>query len=235
VERHEIHELSAAYALHALDSDDERVFEDHIAHCDECREQVSSFQETSALLAYDGYAPAPPPPLKTRILAQARADRPNVVPLRRRWILPSAVGFAAAAASAALALGIWAASLSSSLDEERVAHARSQEALNVLARADGRTFPLEGAEGALVRARDGRAWLVVFGLEKAPGDKTYEAWVIEDGEPVPAGLFRGGGLDTLVPLTTRVRTGAVVAVTLERAGGVAQPQSKPLFTSTPAA
>jgi anti-sigma-K factor RskA len=231
MERQGIHELSAAYALDALDAAEQRAFEDHLAHCDECREEVASFQETTAVMAYEGEAPAPAPALRERILERVRREGGDVVPLRRRWFVPATAGFAAAAACAALALGIWAATLSSSLDEERVAHARSQEALNVLARSDGRAFPLQGAEGALVRAPDGRAWLVVFGLDEAPSDKTYEAWVIEDGEPVAAGLFRGGGLDTLVPLTTRVREGAAVAVTLERAGGVARPQSEPLFTA----
>jgi anti-sigma-K factor RskA len=53
--------------------------------------------------------------------------------------------------------------------------------------------------------------------------------VIEDGTPLPAGLFEGGER-TAVALTRPVRGGAVVAVTLEPAGGVAAPTGDPLVT-----
>jgi anti-sigma-K factor RskA len=72
-------------------------------------------------------------------------------------------------------------------------------------------------------------------LERAPSDMTYEAWVIEGGQPMPAGLFSGGGDQTVVPLTARVPGGAVVAVTIERAGGVDRPTRQPIITSEQAA
>jgi anti-sigma-K factor RskA len=233
MERQGIHELSAAYALHALDSDEERAFEEHLAHCDDCREQVAAFQETAAAMAHDGDPAAPPAGLRGRILAEARRERPQVVQLRerRRWTSPATAGFAATAACAAIALGIWSLSLSSSLSDERAALDRADEAVSVLAQADARRIPLSGAEGLLVVNRAGEAWLVVSGLEAATGDKTYEAWVIEDGDAVPAGLFHGGGSRTIVKLSRQVPAGSGVAVTLERAGGVDQPTREPVFTS----
>ena len=221
MERPGIHELSAAYALHALDPEEERAFEEHLAHCEDCRGEVTSFQETSALLAYDVQAAAPPPSLRKRILAQARADKAEVVPLagRRRWILPATAGLAAAAAVAALALGIWAASLSSSLANERAANAGAD------------VVQLTGAQGSLVVTESGEGALVVANLARAPAGKTYEAWVIEDDRARPAGTFPGGGERTAFALTRRVPPGAVVAVTLEAAGGVGQPTGEPLFTA----
>jgi anti-sigma-K factor RskA len=233
MERQGIHELSAAYALDALDGDDRRRFDVHLAQCEGCRDDVASFQAAAAALAYDVDVPAPPDGLRERILERARSERPsNVLEFRpRRWALPVASGIAAAAACAALVLGLWGASVSSDLDRERIAHARSQQALNVLAEG-GRRVPLAGAEGALVLDPDsGRGWLVVFSLDKAPSGKTYEAWVISEDKPLAAGLFPGGGLDTLVPLAVPVRRGDTVAVTLERAGGVQQPTGEPVFTA----
>ena len=87
----------------------------------------------------------------------------------------------------------------------------------------------------LVVNRMGEAWLVVSELEAAPSDQTYEAWVIEDGDAVPAGLFHGGGSRTIVKLSRQVPDGAAVAVTLERAGGVDEPTAEPVFTSARAA
>jgi anti-sigma-K factor RskA len=208
-----IHELSAAYALDALDPADERVFETHLAHCEECREHVAAFQEAAAALGHGSVAPPPPPRLRDRILSEARRERgENVAPLRPRWLLPATATAAAVAACAALAFGLWAASLRGELDE------RAQ------------VVALAGAQGSLVVAPSGEATLIVSNLAMAPLDKTYEAWVIVDGEPRAAGLFRGGG-QTAVPLTRPVPDGAVVAVTLERAGGVSRPQTDPLFTT----
>lgn len=236
MERQGIHELSAAYALDALDSDEERAFEEHLAHCDECRDHVAAFQGTAAAMAYDGDPTAPPAALRGRILTEARGERPHVVQLRerRRWVFPVTAGVAAAAACAAIALGIWSLSLSSSLSNEKSALDESEQVISILSQPDARRIPLSGAEGMLVVNRSGEAWLVVSGLEAAPSDETYEAWVIEDGDPVAAGLFIGGGSRTIVKLSRDVPEGAAVAVTLERAGGADEPTQEPVFTSAQA-
>jgi len=77
--------------------------------------------------------------------------------------------------------------------------------------------------------RDGRATLHVSGLKTAPNGKTYEAWVIPtSGHPRPAGLFSG---NTTVHLRVAVPPHAVVAVTVERAGGVRTPTTSPIFST----
>lgn len=232
MERAEIHELSAAYALDALDPAERQAFEEHLARCAECREAVAAFQDVAADLAYEADAQPPPPALRERILAEARRDGANVVAFpRRRWLVPVTATAAVAAGVAALALSFWAADLTQQLDDERAALHLSEEAIAVLAEPDARRIPLDGAEGMLVVDDSGEGWLVLRGLESAPSAQTYEAWVIEDGEPVPAGLFGGGGVSTVVPLAVPVPEDAVVAVTLERAGGVEQPTKDPLFAS----
>jgi anti-sigma-K factor RskA len=215
MERQGIHELSAAYALDALDGDDQRRFEQHLAECADCREDVASFQEASAALAYDVEAPAPPVALRERILEQVRSERPRkVVAFRpRRWTVRVATAAAAVAACAALAFGLWAASLENELDE----------------RAE--VIELSGADGSLLLESSGEAILLVDGLGRAPSGKTFQIWVIEDGVPRPAGLFPGAPGRSFVPLSEDVPEGAVVAVTLERAGGVQKPTGKPLFSA----
>jgi anti-sigma-K factor RskA len=233
MERAEIHELSAAYALDALDAEEREAFARHLAQCAECREAVAAFQDVAADLAYDADAPPPSPVLRDRILQQARGDGANVVALpRRRWALPVAAAAAVAAGVAALALSFWAADLSQQLDDQRAAAHLSEEAVAVLADPDTRRIALEGADGVLVLDDEAATgWLVVRGLESAPEAMTYEAWVIEDGEALPAGLFRGGGVSTVVELTRPVPAGAVVAVTVERSGGVEAPTQDPIFAS----
>lgn len=226
-----VRELTAAYALDALDRSDEREFEEHLAHCEQCREEVAAFQEVAELLAYDVETPAPPSSLRERILEQARGEQPNVVPLHRRWAFPAAATLAAVAAGAAIGLGIWASSLSSKLSTEREARGAQARLVAVLSDPSAERIPVEGAEGTLVVARTGEAALLVTALGPAPPGKVYEAWVIKGGKPRPAGTFAAGDGRTAVTLTRPVSQGAIVAVTLEP-GRVEQPTGKPLFTAT---
>jgi anti-sigma-K factor RskA len=222
---HEIHELTAAYALDALGEAEELEFEEHLRGCARCREELRELLEAASALAYAVEAPPPPVSLRARILERARADRANVIPLRRRRLAIYASGaVAAAAAAVALGVGLWANSLSSSLDRER-------QALAVLGDPTADSTPLRGASGRLVVTEAGEAALVVSGLDPAPEDRTYEIWVIEDNRPRPAGLFKGERTRDVVRLTERVPEGAVVAVTLEREEGVQAPTSTPLFTA----
>jgi anti-sigma-K factor RskA len=214
MERTGIHELSAAYALDALDGDERRAFEEHLPHCAECREEVASFQEAAATLAYQAEVAPPPSALKDRILEQARRERSNVVPLRRRWAFPAAAAVAAVAACAAIGLGIWATNLHNELGQRPEA------------------VPLSGASGSVIVSPGNEATLVVKDLAAAPAGKTYEVWVIQNDRPVPAGTFAGGG-HVAFPLTRKVPDGAIVAVTLEQAGGVERPTTDPVFASEP--
>ncbi len=72
--------------------------------------------------------------------------------------------------------------------------------------------------------------LVLSNVASAPKGKTYEAWVIHNGAAAPAGVFDGGGT-VAVRLEQPVPSGAIVAVTVEPAGGVEQPTGDPIITS----
>ena len=83
-----LHELTAAYALDALDPADEAAYEEHLAHCARCQEELALLSGAASALALAAGAADPPPALRERILDAARAERPNVVPLRPRWTAP---------------------------------------------------------------------------------------------------------------------------------------------------
>jgi anti-sigma-K factor RskA len=214
MERTGIHELSAAYALDALSAEERQEFEQHLAHCEECRETVAAFHDTAASLAHGVEAQQPPPELRARLLEQARAERGNVVPFRPRWTVRATSAVAAVAAVAAIAFGIWAATLRNQLGDRPEA------------------FRLEGANGQLVVTPEGDAALIVDDLAPAPTGKTYEAWVIEGETPEPAGTFAGGGTQTAFALTRPVPEGATVAVTIEPEGGTESPTGDVQFSAS---
>ena len=231
MERDDVHELSAAYALNALDEREEVAFEDHLSRCPDCRAELATLQETAAALAYGADAPAPSRELRERILGRAREERTNVVALPRRRALRVATAAAAVAAAVAVVLGVWAASLSSDLEGEREARVAQERAMAVVADPEARRFRVEGGSGVLVVAPAGEAALVLDDLRPPPEGKVYEAWVSSDGEEMlPAGTFAAAGGRTVVPLARDVPAGGLVAVTLEDAGGAAEPTGPPLLT-----
>lgn len=211
-------ELTAAYALDALDERDEQALEAHLATCGSCRAELDAFREAAAALSVLADAPDPPAHLRERLLERARAERSNVVPLvrRRNRFVVATAATAVAAVLAAVAVGVYAVSLSRSLDRER-------EAAAPLKDPGARSIPVEGGRGRLVVAPDGRATLVVANLERAPAGRTYEVWIVTGGEAKPAGLFESEDDRDIVRVEGTVRPGDVVAVTVERDGGVAAP------------
>ena len=224
-----LHDLTAAYALDALDEDERRDYEAHLARCERCREELVSLSEGASSLAYAVDAPAPSPQLRERILASARAERPNVVPLRPRWALPAAAA-AVVAVAAAIALAIWAASLSNRLDRERALASDQERVAAILAAPDAHPYGVPSG-GLLAVTPSGEAALVLTRLEAARKGMTYEAWVAEKGgKPRPAGTFDAGQDVTAVPLERPVPRGATVMVTQEKDGGVAAPQHVPFVT-----
>lgn len=210
-----MHDLVAGYALDALTPEEERGFEEHLAGCSRCREELAGFSTLAASLAFAAPESKPSPQVRGRVLAAARADRAKVVPLRPRWAY-AAVAVAAAAVCAAIGLGVWGATRPGT----------GPEAI--------RALPLRGAAGTVLVADNRLATLVVSGLTRAPAGKTYEAWVMKGQAARPAGLFSGSAPTTVLRLSSPVPAGARVGVTIEPAGGSPHPTRAPFLTSAPA-
>lgn len=211
-----IHDLTAAYALNALSPAEAEAYEAHLAQCEQCRSALAKMSDTAASLAWAVEAPAPPARLRASILDAAAAERSNVVPLpvRRSVAFRAVASFAAVAACAAVAFGIWAATLSGG---------RSCV-------AGWRCSSLAAGRGFLAVDQTGQGVIVLTSLPKAPTGKTYEAWVIPRGGAArPAGLFAGGDSTTVVRLEQMVPRGATVAATVERAGGARAPTRAPIL------
>jgi anti-sigma factor RsiW len=200
----DLHELTAAYALDALDADERGVYEEHLATCDRCRAELRELGETAGVLALAAEGPAPSDGLRDRVIAAARKEGPsNVVairPRRRRWY---AAGAVAAVAAVGLAIGLWAGLSGGGSPSNKLA--------------------------ASVSVDNGVAELTVSGLPDAPAGKAYEIWVIEGKTPKPAGLFTDTGEP--VTLTRPAPAGSTVAVTLEQAAGADTP-TPPIRVST---
>jgi anti-sigma-K factor RskA len=247
----ELHESTGVYALGLLEGEERRAFEAHLATCAACRAEVRALKRvTEGLdLAVDQHEP--PRGLRDRVLAHvvpgSAAERPGA-PARRSGLLP--YWLAAAAAIAAVAVGIYAANLRSRIEllEDELVDARTEasglrqdlEAARargaiaervtyVLAATDVRRVDLAGQAPA--PSADGRAFwspakglIFAANLPAAPQDRVYQLWVVKDTGPVSAGLLASGaGALTVVTDAIDPRGAQALAVTLEPAGGVPAP------------
>ena len=234
----DIHVLSGAYAVDALDDLERARFERHLAECPACREEVAGLSEASALLATDAEV-APPATLRARVLADIATVRPlppqvavgpppPAVPparqtRRRRWtVLVAAAAAVAAVGAGAVVWQQWGA------ETQQVTSAADR----VLQAPDAGTVtvPLAGGGRAtLIRSESERAAVLrTSGLPAAPPGKTYQLWLDVPGEGmVPAGLMEPRGDQTVVLQGDAARaTGA--GITVEPARGSRQPTSEPL-------
>lgn len=239
----DLHALAGAYALDALPDDERAFFERHLADCDSCRLEVAELTETAARLG-GGVTAAPPPGLRERILAAADVTRqlpPQAEPepssetpstwarVRSRALMP----VAACLALVVFALSGMVVNLNRQLDQDPGPDAA---VLAVLGAGDLETVELDMAGGGpgrfLYSPSEDQGVLVAAGLPTVSEDKTYELWLIHDGTPVPAGLFRPDGSGTAVAQVEGIVRGAeLVAVTVEPAAGSKRPTGEILASA----
>lgn len=218
----DIHALSGAYAVDALDDVERELFEDHLAGCPVCRAEVESLREAGALLAETVLAD-PPPQLRERVLAQAATVRPlppiltEVVSRRpaRRWF-PAL----AAAAAVVTVLGVGGVvALQPWEDETSV----SPSAVDQVKAADdvetfAQDFP-DGSRATLYRSASlNKAVVQTSGMADAPSGKVYELWLQHDERMVAAGLMPDGP-DNVVELVGDPAGADGFGITLEADGG----------------
>lgn len=249
----DVHTLTGAYALDALAEFERRQFEAHLAECPDCAGEVAELRATAARL---GVAVAEPPPehLRQRVLdqiARTRQEAPftgRPSPARsgaHRRVTRLVAIAAAIAVAAAVGLGVVVVRTQHQLDGARgelsQAQARYGSVAAVLsapdARADTNTIPGVGSATVLVSHSLDRAVMVVSGLAVPPAKHTYQAWLIGgSGLPRSAGLLDVAGTRSVTPLSVGGLDGAtVIKLTVEPAGGSAQPTTVPImWVSVPA-
>jgi anti-sigma-K factor RskA len=240
-----VHALSGAYVVDALDDAERAAFEAHLPGCRDCRDEVASLREATALMA-DEAAVTPPESLRASVLSGISTIRPlppavehgpveepgaaTVVPMRRR----SRVRLAAlAAAAAVLAIVGVGAVLQPWQDRTQEPPAATlSPADRVLAADDAKhvsvTFT-DGSKATVVRSlSQGRAVLVTSDMAAPPSGKTFEVWLQDDtGHMAPAGLMSKPG-DNKVLLRGDAARATGVGITVEPAGGSEQPTSDPI-------
>jgi anti-sigma-K factor RskA len=231
----DVHALTGAYVLDAVSADERMVFERHLGDCDACRLEVTELRETASRLGAAA-AMAPPPQLKSNVMAQIRNVRQlppeaPVVPLRRRGS-PWALRLSAAAAAVLLVvsgvLGVLLVQAKSGTDVDPQAAAIAEIVRAGDARVVNQSNPSAGQMTALMSISADKALLLSDDLKSPPSGKTYQAWTI-GAEVKSAGLIEPA--DGTVALDVEgIDVADAVGITVEPAGGSDQPTTKPFLT-----
>lgn len=230
----DIHALSGAYAVDALDDIERAGFERHLAGCAECRAEVASLRETSALLA-ETTAVAPPGALRDRVLADIKTVRPlppevpTAQPLSAGRRRGRGARFLAAAAAVVLGGGATLAWQQPWQDDTSQAPTAAEAVLSADdARSTSLDFP--GGAKATVTHSDsvGKAVLVTEKMPPPPDGMVYQLWLDQPvSGMVPAGVMPVKA-DQTVLLEGDAATAQAAGITIEPLGGSAHPTTKPI-------
>ncbi|MFF3448726.1 anti-sigma factor domain-containing protein [Streptomyces sp. NPDC002667] len=232
----DMHQLVGAYVLHALPTAEEASFENHLAGCAECRDEVAELSGVTLRLASAEDA-TPSPELRGRVLEQiARTHQerlPRALPVRRR-VLRAALAACLALAAALGGVAVWQHDQANEARAEAATEQAQASALTDLLTARDATVSTrklgDGADISVVASRSqGRAAFIASDLPRLAGDQVYELWyAARSGDLRPAGLLPGTGGGHARLLHGSLDDVSAVGITAEPAGGSRQPTSAPL-------
>ena len=221
----QVDELAGAYALGAVDPDEDRSMSEHLATCDRPHVEARDLIGAGAALAAGAEDVTPSPGLRDRLMATVaetpQDHRPqaqaSVTPMtatsepRQPWwrMQPVALGIAAVALLLVIGLGAWGLNLNAQL-------AAREDALRAVATADA-AFAVSGSAGSgwVIESGD-EAHFVADGLAEPPPGQIYELWLMDaDGNPTAVGTIEDPGDLVVVPLEQNLGNAATFAVTAE--------------------
>jgi anti-sigma-K factor RskA len=247
-EHERIEELLSVRALGGMEAPElaeyARIRADH-GDCEICLRAELEFDEIAGRLAFALEPVELPAGMEDALMQRATSERPadDEVAARRavrreRVARPGRTARTAVAVAAALALVAGAFAGGYFAHGGAKVPAQQQALTTYLAHPDVQLVQFQGKAGNLAVAfRPGQRQAFVFGanLKGVPSGKQYEVWLFPPGNAAPA---RGPTFDppapgsvVVVPVNADPSRSVLMAVTVERAGGVNAPTSNPVLTA----
>jgi anti-sigma-K factor RskA len=244
-------DLKDAYVLDALPEEERRSFEEFLAAHPERQAEIDELGAVAGLLAYSPEDQEPRPELRDRIMEVVEAE---AAPRRERrggsafarlagYIGARGLAFGAAAL---LIIGLLSWNLllqgqvedlqgqvesSQSQVEDLQAQVREAQAQQTRTVQLSGTWANQGADAEVASINGNRIVLVADNLPSIPEGQTCQIWVIKGDVPESSGLFQPGGTETAAPITTPIKKGDTIAVTVEPAGGSEHPTTDPVLSA----
>jgi anti-sigma-K factor RskA len=243
-------DLKDAYVLDALPQEERRSFEEYLAAHPERRAEIDELGAVAGLLAFAPHEQEPSPELRSRVMdvveAEAALRRDGRESVFARFVQYVEVRGLALGAAALLVIGLlsWNVLLQNQVKDlqgevqsaqgqvndlqAKVRDAKTQQTQTI--QLSG-TWASQGADAEVASISEDRIILVAHNLPSVPEGQTCQIWVIKGDVPEPSGLFQPSGDEMAAPITTPVKQGDTIAVTVEPAGGSEQPTSDPVLSA----
>jgi len=243
-------DLKDAYVLDALPQEERRSFKEYLTAHPERQAVIDELGAVAGLLAFAPHEQEPSPELRSRVMevveAEAALRRDGRESVFARFVQYVGVRGLALGAAALLVIGLlsWNVLLQNQVKDlqgevqsaqgqvndlqAKVRDAKTQQTQTI--QLSG-TWANQGADAEVASINEDRIILVAHNLPSVPEGQTCQIWVIKGDVPEPSGLFQPGGDETAAPITTPVKQGDTIAVTVEPAGGSEQPMSDPVLSA----
>jgi anti-sigma-K factor RskA len=224
--------LIPAYALGATDADESEAVERHLPSCDACRAWLAEYRGLGEDLLYTAPVVTAPSGLTERMRRRLESPRRRGT-LEPWWarlrVQPLALLLGAAVLLLVVTNFYWFGRFNR-LQQQTTAQVAALADLSSAAAIPLRADPSGGrAQGVVYELTGGQiALLCVYDMSALPPDKTYQLWLIKNGNRESGGLFQvtqdGFGLLVIRPERPLTEYSAV-GITAEPAGGSAAPTS----------
>ena len=238
----DMHSLSGAFALEALEGDAENDrFIRHMSRCPACASEVRGFREVGTALAF-GAAAEPPPELRDRVLAAVARTRqlpPEVStharPRRGRSRVPWVPWLSGVVATASIVAAVLFGLAQAHTQDELNRVTAQNKAISLLLSSPqvtllSRSTTKGGVATVVLSAARHQLVVVTSGLPALPAGKVYQLWLIGTTNTTSAGLLPPATAGQTPPvLASGVAKGDTPGLTVEPAGGSAQPTTTPLL------
>jgi anti-sigma-K factor RskA len=223
----DVHSLSGAFVLDALDDRERSSFSRHMESCEACALEVNELRETASRLADDVWS-VPPPRMREAVLARVAVTRQEP-PLRRSraprahrqsWRHRTTMALVAASMVGLAALsGVF-------IVQKQQGDSERDNIQAVLSAPDAtfRTAQLSnGGHVSVVMSPSRDAAVVTLAQAQTfDSDHAYQLWALRGGKPASAGVMPAGKGDALL-YVTGLSGAQTMALTVEPAGGSREP------------
>ena len=233
-----VFDLLPGYAIGILDEEELIHVNEHLSHCDICRQEYVEHAETSSRLAFISTQHTPTPMLKTRVLEKVRRTSGypglnNTFPVSEKPIIRQNPGYfmkkpMVFALGLLSVLIIFFLAINNFILRQQLHEIQTQESGGYMqvVQLEGTSLAPQTSGYVMVFKNQNYGSLAVTHAPLLDEDQQYQIWLIQDGVRISGGVFSvnaDGYGNLMVAANQPLDSFDSFGITIEPLGGSAQP------------